>query len=674
MSYPVYYPVAGDTLVHLFDTFDGGTGASITMTGLAVTDIEIYKDGGTTQRSSDAGYTLLDTDGIDFDSLTGIHGFSIDLSDNTDSGFFEVGPWYHVVVSSITVDSQTVSFVACAFRILSATRGMTGTALPDAAADAAGGLPISDAGALDLDAMNANVSTAIAGVVTGTAQAGAAGTITLAAGASATNDIFNGMTVVTTGGTGPGQSRQVYDYDGSTKVASVSPNWQTNPSSDTTYAVVPTPPAPTAAAAVPQVALVDDAITAGKYDESTAFPVVAADTGATQIARVGSDSDTLETLSDEVAALATTVGVAGAGLTAVAWNSAWDAEVQSEVQDAIEANHLDHLLAATYDPASKPGAADALLNEIVENDSGVSRFTVNALENAPSGSGASAETIADAVWDEAASGHVGAGTFGKLAADVLEDTGTTLPTTLGTPADTDLATDIANFVTTVGTPADTDLSTDIANLAAGVTLADGAHGGSSAVLTLKQLAVSNGDAGAPAVTIAGTGTGNSHGVLINSTNAKALALGSTNSDAVSIDAPSGDPVTYESVELITAIVGGVLDEATSGHTTAGTVSKAVIDILAVTDALTAAGAAKIAATTAGVITGAAATGTLNTTTATTNLTGYAADQLIGRILTVTSGNAEGEQTDITDYSDTNGTLTFTALTTAMGNGDTFVIT
>lgn len=34
----------------------------------------------------------------------------------------------------------------------SATRGLGGTALPDAAADAAGGLPVSDAGGLDLDA------------------------------------------------------------------------------------------------------------------------------------------------------------------------------------------------------------------------------------------------------------------------------------------------------------------------------------------------------------------------------------------------------------------------------------------------------------------------------------------------------------------------------------------
>lgn len=161
MAYPVYYVEENDVLPVLFDTFDGGTGASITLTGLAVTDIEVYKDGLVTQRASDSGYTLLDTDGIDFDTITGIHGFSIDLSDNTDAGFYTVGPWYHVVVSSVTIDAQTVNFVACAFRIVSAARGMAGTALPAAAADAAGGLPISDAGGLDLDAILDNLDAAV---------------------------------------------------------------------------------------------------------------------------------------------------------------------------------------------------------------------------------------------------------------------------------------------------------------------------------------------------------------------------------------------------------------------------------------------------------------------------------------------------------------------------------
>ena len=53
------------------------------------------------------------------------------------------------------------------------------------------------------------------------------------------------------------------------------------------------------------VTLADDAITAAKYDESTAFPVKAADSGSTQIARVGADGDTLETLSDQLDAIPT---------------------------------------------------------------------------------------------------------------------------------------------------------------------------------------------------------------------------------------------------------------------------------------------------------------------------------------------------------------------------------
>ena len=76
----------------------------------------------------------------------------------------------------------------------------------------------------------------------------------------------------------------------------------------------------------------------------------------------------------------------------------------------------------------------------------------------------------------------------------------------------------------------------------------------------------------------------------------------------------------------------------------------------------------------GIIYGAAQTGTLSTTQATTDLTGYADDQLIGRILTWTSGACGGEQTDITDYANISGTLTFTALTTAPANNDTFKIT
>ena len=120
MSYPVFHVPAGDVLPVMFSSYAGSTGASATLTGLAVTDIEIYKDGSTTQRASDAGYTLLDTDGIDFDGITGIHGFSIDTGDNTDAGFYTVGAWFTVVVSAVTIDSQTVNFIACQFRLMAA--------------------------------------------------------------------------------------------------------------------------------------------------------------------------------------------------------------------------------------------------------------------------------------------------------------------------------------------------------------------------------------------------------------------------------------------------------------------------------------------------------------------------------------------------------------------------
>jgi hypothetical protein len=63
------------------------------------------------------------------------------------------------------------------------------------------------------------------------------------------------------------------------------------------------------------------------------------------------------------------------------------ANINVQVDTALSDIHLDHLFATDYDPASKPGTATALLNEMVESDAGVSRFTANALEQGPSGGG-----------------------------------------------------------------------------------------------------------------------------------------------------------------------------------------------------------------------------------------------------------------------------------------------
>jgi hypothetical protein len=71
----------------------------------------------------------------------------------------------------------------------------------------------------------------------GTAQAGASTSITLDSGAVATDDIYNGSSVIIQSGTGSGQERIISDYVGSTKVATVSVAWGTNPNSSSVFTV-----------------------------------------------------------------------------------------------------------------------------------------------------------------------------------------------------------------------------------------------------------------------------------------------------------------------------------------------------------------------------------------------------------------------------------------------------
>ncbi|MCP4596902.1 hypothetical protein, partial [Neptuniibacter sp.] len=153
------------------------------------------------------------------------------------------------------------------------------------------------------------------------------------------------------------------------------------------------------------------------------------DTGTTIPGTITTAQNDLDTLTGaDGVTLATAQGNYAPNTTVP--DAAGTAATPAEVATALADIHLDHLFAATYDPASKPGAADALLNEIIENDGGVSRFTENSLEQAPSGTGASAATIADAVWDEAQGDHVGAGTFGVVASEVAD-----LQTQVGTAGD-----------------------------------------------------------------------------------------------------------------------------------------------------------------------------------------------------------------------------------------------
>jgi hypothetical protein len=75
--------------------------------------IRIYKDGSDTQRSSSAGIT----DAEDADGVTGVHRLSIDLSDDTDSGFYAAGSDYAVVLVGATIDGKTINHALGQFSI-----------------------------------------------------------------------------------------------------------------------------------------------------------------------------------------------------------------------------------------------------------------------------------------------------------------------------------------------------------------------------------------------------------------------------------------------------------------------------------------------------------------------------------------------------------------------------
>ena len=213
----------------------------------------------------------------------------------------------------------------------SATRGLAGTALPDAVADAAGGLAISDAGGLALDDIpitaefEARTLPSADYVVVGDTIAGVTtvGTVTTLTGHTPqTGDSFArigaaGASLTDLGGMSDGMKAEVE-------------------------------------------AEANDALVALNVDHLAKEPTAAADMTTeivdnTILSRVLANGDTsafvpstdgLQLIRDKETDIETdtaVIGALGAGLTGVPWNATWDAEVQSEVADALTA----------YDPPTK---------------------------------------------------------------------------------------------------------------------------------------------------------------------------------------------------------------------------------------------------------------------------------------------------------------------------------
>ncbi|KKN58454.1 hypothetical protein LCGC14_0551860 [marine sediment metagenome] len=479
MAYLGDYPVDATAYIY-FDSFDAN-GASASITGLAVTDIEIYKNGSITQRASDAGYTLLDTDGIDFDALVGINGFSIDLSNDTDAGFYAAGGEYVIVVSSVTLESQTVSFIAGTFSIertggaLALLKGTN--SLANIKAETA--LIVADTNELQTDdvpgliaALNNITAASIwavdatgeqtqgtfgqaigdpgvdADTIYGAVVTGAAGaniSVDLISVKSTVDNIENGVSIIIQ------DTNELQTDDVPGLIAALNDIAATD--------IVSAGAITTLSGAVVNVDLVDvlTTYTGNTLQTGDTYSLANGATGFVAIDTVVDAIlvDTGTTLQAELDAIQAAVITNAAGVDVAADIIALKAETALIVADTNELQTDDvPTLISTLDGVVDTVKAETALivadtNELQTDwaDGGRLDVILDAV-SAPT-----AAAVADAVWDEAQSAHVISGSFGIIAseiADILIDTGTTIPATL-----TVISADIATTTSIAASAADT---------------------------------------------------------------------------------------------------------------------------------------------------------------------------------------------------------------------------
>jgi len=307
----------GRTLRIPFSTFDKDDGSSITMTNYAVADILIYKDGSTTERASTSGFGAT----TDFDSKTGKHLIVIDLADNTTADFFAAGSEYLVAIDAVTVDAVTTGGWVARFDI---------------------GYP------------GAILDTTIATLASQTS-------FTLTNG-PAEDDALNGHFAIIHDAASAVQLARVLilDYTGSTKTVTLVAGASFTVAAKDNFSVMGMAPVQPTVIGRTLLVAADGSATAA-LDSASVTAVQAGLATSTALTAVGNNvtailEDTGTTIPNQITALnnlssAQVVSALGTGTwaTALPWNAAWDAEVQSEVQDAIEVNNLDHLVKIAVD-------------------------------------------------------------------------------------------------------------------------------------------------------------------------------------------------------------------------------------------------------------------------------------------------------------------------------------
>jgi len=238
----------------------------------------------------------------------------------------------------------------------------------------------------------------------GTAQAGSSNTITLDAAASGLTDFYVGQWVVIQSGAGAGQSRLITAYNGSTKVATVHTNWKTQPTSSSVFCLL-------AAADIQGVVLADTvtALTNAPADSAGVTTLLSRLTGGR-----AANLDFLD------------VAVSSRATVAAVWAAVVDSPGVGTLLGrltSLRAGLLDNLSNLDHASSDLDTELDALTTAVAaaKTELDAVKAQTDLLPADPaSESGViaaipSSGEIAGDVWDEAASAHTTAGTFGKLA-------------------------------------------------------------------------------------------------------------------------------------------------------------------------------------------------------------------------------------------------------------------
>lgn len=220
----------------------------------------------------------------------------------------------------------------------------------------------------------------------GTMQAGSTGTTAvLASGASSSDDFYNNSLLLIVSGTGAGQSQYISDYTGSTRTATMNGTWVTTPDNTSVYAVLPggTIPGASAPSAADNAAAVWNALTAS-YVAAGSFGEL-----FKPIRRNTAQAGTTSSITLDASASATTDFYKYAICYLLSGTGG------GQARQVTAYNGTSKVATVAPDWTTAPGADSVFV---------ILPLGIDA---------ATLANIADAVWDEARSGHATAGTFGE---------------------------------------------------------------------------------------------------------------------------------------------------------------------------------------------------------------------------------------------------------------------